>query len=118
MDEQKKPEVPAEQGIPTEPIPEIREEEVPAEVVEQPQEIAQPAAPAQAYIPKSAGAEEVRQTKWQKLKDFGVECRRVLRVTKKPNKEEFKTIVKISGIGMAVIGFLGFFITLIRELFF
>jgi protein transport protein SEC61 subunit gamma-like protein len=118
MAEESKNEVPAELQIPAEPVPEIREDEVPAEVVEEAQDIAQDPSPTQAYIPKSAGAEAIRQTRWQKLKEFGVECRRVLRVTKKPSREEFKTIVKISGIGMAVIGFLGFFVTLIKELFF
>ena len=44
----------------------------------------------------------------KKLKRFLKECGRVLKVTKKPTKEEFKTIVKISGLGIAVIGVIGF----------
>lgn len=43
-----------------------------------------------------------------KLKAFIEECRRVLMITKKPTGEEFKTIVKVSGIGMLVIGMIGF----------
>ena len=48
-----------------------------------------------------------------KLKSFAIECKRVLTVTRKPTKEEFKTIVKASSIGMAVIGAVGFIIHII-----
>ena len=51
---------------------------------------------------------------WSKLKSFAKECRRVLKVTKKPNGVEFKTIVKVSGVGMIIIGFIGFLIQLIQ----
>ena len=43
-----------------------------------------------------------------KLKSFIVECKRVLHVTKKPNATEFKTIVKVSGLGILIIGLIGF----------
>lgn len=55
---------------------------------------------------------------WSKLKEFWVECKRVLRVTKKPDKAEFMTIVKVSAIGMAVIGVIGFVIHMVKELLF
>ena len=45
-----------------------------------------------------------------RLKEFISESRRVLRVTKKPNGTELRNIVKISGIGILVIGILGFLI--------
>jgi len=45
-----------------------------------------------------------------KLKHFSRECWRVLRVTKKPTPEEFKAIVKISSLGLLIIGTLGFLI--------
>ncbi|MCK5107198.1 MAG: protein translocase SEC61 complex subunit gamma [Nanoarchaeota archaeon] len=48
-----------------------------------------------------------------KLKRFIKECARVLKVTKKPSNMEYKTIVKVSAIGMLVIGFLGFLVLLI-----
>ncbi|MDP2908548.1 MAG: protein translocase SEC61 complex subunit gamma [Nanoarchaeota archaeon] len=51
-----------------------------------------------------------------KLKSFIMECRRVLIVTKKPTREEFKIIVKISGIGMIIIGLIGFFIYITGDL--
>lgn len=50
-----------------------------------------------------------------KLKRFSKECLRVLRVTKKPDKEEFTTIAKVTGLGMLIIGLIGFIIYLIRE---
>lgn len=48
-----------------------------------------------------------------KLKKFGQECIRVLRVTKKPSSEEFKVIVKISGIGIILIGLIGFIVQML-----
>ncbi|MFH1064136.1 MAG: protein translocase SEC61 complex subunit gamma [Candidatus Woesearchaeota archaeon] len=52
----------------------------------------------------------------RRIKSYVLECRRVLKITKKPDSMEFKTIVKVSGLGMLLIGFIGFLITLIREL--
>ena len=49
-----------------------------------------------------------------KLKEYW----RVLRLTKKPNMDEFKTIVKVSGLGMIIIGMIGFAITLVVQLLF
>ena len=56
--------------------------------------------------------------KKEQLQAFILECKRVLRVTKKPNKEEFMTIVKISAAGMAIIGLIGFLIHLVKEVLF
>jgi len=50
-----------------------------------------------------------------KLKSFTKECWRVLRITKKPNKEEFSTIVKVTAIGLAIIGLIGMIIYLLTE---
>ncbi len=38
---------------------------------------------------------------------------RVLRVSYRPRREEFWMIAKVTGIGMALIGFIGFLITVI-----
>lgn len=46
-----------------------------------------------------------------RLTTFIHQCIRVFMVTKKPSKEEFTIIVKVSSIGIAVIGILGFLIT-------
>ncbi len=59
--------------------------------------------------------QQIKPTVWQKLKSFYAESVRVLKVTKKPTGEEFKTIVKISGLGIAVIGFIGFLVTLVQQ---
>jgi len=55
---------------------------------------------------------------WVKLKRFINESIRDLRVTRKPNKTEFQTIVKVSGLGMIIIGLLGFVITMAKQLLF
>lgn len=47
------------------------------------------------------------------FKSFLVECKRVIAVTKKPGGEEFKTVVKVAGAGILLIGLLGFLIMLI-----
>ena len=52
----------------------------------------------------------------QKFKRFAKECKRVLKVTRKPTGQEFKTIVTVTGLGMIVIGFIGFAIQLIKDL--
>ena len=53
-----------------------------------------------------------------KLKSFIGECLRVLRVTKKPDAIEFKTIVKVSGLGILIIGAIGFVVQMAKILFF
>lgn len=55
---------------------------------------------------------------WVKFKSFVNECLRVLRVTRKPDKVEFKTIVKVAGLGMILIGLIGFVITMVKQLLF
>ena len=61
---------------------------------------------------------EQKPSKISQIKDFFVECKRVLLITKKPDKEELKTIIKVSGLGMLIIGVLGFLIHLAKELLF
>jgi protein transport protein SEC61 subunit gamma-like protein len=51
-----------------------------------------------------------------RIKDYAIECRRVLKVTQKPSNMEFKTIVKVSGLGMIIVGLIGFIVVLIKEL--
>ena len=63
--------------------------------------------------------EEQNQTSWQyKFKSFIQESLRVLKVTKKPDAIEFKTIVKVSGLGILIIGLIGFIVTMFKLLFF
>ncbi len=51
------------------------------------------------------------------LKSFFQECVRVFKITKKPSMEEFKVIVKVSGIGILIIGLIGFFIQIVWQVF-
>ena len=50
-------------------------------------------------------------------KSFFMKCKRVWLALKKPTKEEFKTITKVSALGIAVIGFFGFLISIILKAF-
>ena len=59
-----------------------------------------------------------QETRKQKAKKFLKECRRVLKVTRKPDSHEFKTIVKVSGLGMAIIGVIGFLLSMGKQLLF
>ena len=52
----------------------------------------------------------------QKLKNFITECGRVLRVSRKPTKHEYWTIAKVAGIGILIIGLLGFILHLMDNL--
>ncbi|MDD2445177.1 MAG: protein translocase SEC61 complex subunit gamma [Candidatus Nanoarchaeia archaeon] len=53
----------------------------------------------------------------EKLSSKYLQYRRVWRLLKKPTKQEFLTISKISGIGLLIIGIIGFAIALIMNLF-
>ena len=61
--------------------------------------------------------DEIKPSLLFKFKRFIKECVRVLKITKKPTNLEFKTIVKVSALGMAIIGLIGFLIQMIKELF-
>jgi len=52
------------------------------------------------------------QEHWTKIKSFIKECIRVFQITKKPSKEEYKAIVKVTGLGMLIIGAIGFIISI------
>ena len=63
--------------------------------------------------------EEQNALSWKyKIKSFLGECLRVLKITKKPDATEFKTTVKVSGIGILVIGLIGFVVQMVKILFF
>jgi protein transport protein SEC61 subunit gamma-like protein len=52
-----------------------------------------------------------------KIRSFVGECVRVLKVTRKPDALEFKTIVKVSGLGILIIGLIGFIVQMAKLLF-
>ena len=56
--------------------------------------------------------------KVSKVKRFIKETRRVLRITKKPYRTEFMSLVKVTGLGILIIGALGFILFLVKQLFF
>ncbi len=62
--------------------------------------------------------EQITQNKlstWiQKIKNWYYEYKRVILVTKKPTKEEFIVIVKVSGLGILLIGLIGFVIQMVE----
>ena len=47
----------------------------------------------------------------ERLKAFVVQSKRVWHVLRKPTMEEFKSIAKISAIGILIIGLIGFIIS-------
>ncbi|MCD4759519.1 protein translocase SEC61 complex subunit gamma [archaeon] len=58
-----------------------------------------------------------KRTVFSRLRSFTLQCKRVFQVTKKPTKEELRVIVKVTGIGIALIGAIGFIIHLVWNLF-
>lgn len=52
-----------------------------------------------------------------KTKSFFLQCKRVWHALRKPTKEEFQTVAKISAIGIAVLGLVGFLISILVKNF-
>ena len=52
----------------------------------------------------------------EKLHEFYMKSSRVWTVMRKPTKEEFKIIAQASGLGLLLMGFLGFAIFVIMKL--
>ncbi|MEM4263860.1 MAG: protein translocase SEC61 complex subunit gamma [Candidatus Woesearchaeota archaeon] len=99
-----------------EPQPEEAEEKSPTGG-ELPKKLEQQ--PTQMFIAKKRDEEKEAKPNWkEKIKNYLIECKRVIKVTKKPDRTEFKTIVKVSGIGILIIGAIGFLINMFKELFF
>ncbi len=122
QDEQKKDEELQEEISQIEERSEVAESEQPLHDVQESVEEAVKAEPQQ-EIPKKLEQQPKQigapiSGKFDRLKAFTMECKRVLRVTKKPDKQEFTTIVKISAIGMAIIGVIGFAIHFLKEILF
>lgn len=46
-----------------------------------------------------------------KFNSFLVQCKRVWLILKKPSSEEFKSISKVSAIGILILGALGFLVS-------
>ncbi|MDD5012700.1 MAG: protein translocase SEC61 complex subunit gamma [Candidatus Nanoarchaeia archaeon] len=54
---------------------------------------------------------------FEKIKSFVAKCRRVWTVLKKPTRDEFLKIAKVSAVGIMIIGALGFLISIVMKLF-
>ena len=50
------------------------------------------------------------------LKSFLKQCGRVWQLLKKPSKEEFTTISKVSAIGLGLVGVIGFLVSMIMDI--
>ena len=48
---------------------------------------------------------------YTKIKSFTLQSKRVWHVLKKPSSQEFKTVAKVSAIGILIIGAMGFIIS-------
>ncbi len=68
--------------------------------------------------PAEQAPEPIPEEKPNRFKRFIKEMLRVLRITKKPGKEEYKSLVKVTGIGAAVLGAIGFVLFLLKQLLF
>lgn len=52
-----------------------------------------------------------------KAKSFFIKCKRVWHTLKKPSKKEFELTAKISAIGIALLGVIGFLVSIIMKAF-
>jgi len=52
-----------------------------------------------------------------KLKSFFLQSKRVWKLLRKPSKEEYKTISKVSALGILILGAAGFLVATIMEVF-
>ena len=52
-----------------------------------------------------------------KIGPFLGKCKRVWRVLRKPSMKEFKTVSKVSALGLGIIGLIGFVISLVMNMF-
>jgi len=59
----------------------------------------------------------INKMKLKKIKSFYAECVRVFKITKKPTKQEYRAIMKVSGLGILLIGLIGFIIHFIDQMF-
>ena len=54
----------------------------------------------------------------ESIRGFLKQCERVLRVSKKPDNEEYKTVAKVTGVGILIIGLIGFVIAIVSQVLF
>ncbi|MCD7781918.1 MAG: protein translocase SEC61 complex subunit gamma [Methanosphaera sp.] len=54
----------------------------------------------------------------ESIEGFFKQCERVLRVSRKPDADEYKTVAKVTGVGIILIGLIGYIITILTEVIF
>ena len=52
----------------------------------------------------------------ESMANFIKQCQRVLKVSRKPDSDEFINVAKVTGIGIILIGVIGFIIIMISQL--
>ena len=55
---------------------------------------------------------------WTSIKSFTLKSKRVWLALKKPSKQEFETIAKVSAAGIVVLGLFGFIISIFMKMIF
>lgn len=51
----------------------------------------------------------------EKIKSFVWQCARVWKLLRKPSGNEFKTVAKVSALGLGLIGVIGFLISIVMN---
>ncbi len=54
---------------------------------------------------------------WTATKSFTIKCKRVWLALKKPSRKEFEMTAKVSALGIVVLGFVGFVMSIIVKAF-
>lgn len=52
----------------------------------------------------------------ESMASFIKQCQRVLKVSKKPDREEFVNVAKVTAVGIIIIGVIGFVISIVAQL--
>jgi protein transport protein SEC61 subunit gamma-like protein len=50
------------------------------------------------------------------MRKFLQNCRRTLQVAKKPDKDEYQHVAKVAGLGILLVGFVGFIIMFVGSI--
>lgn len=53
----------------------------------------------------------------EKIRSFVIQCVRVWKVLRKPTGDEYKTVAKVSALGILALGAMGFILSLFMKIF-
>ena len=54
----------------------------------------------------------------ESIHGFLKQCERVLRISIKPDNEEYLTVAKVTGVGIIIIGLIGFILSIVSQVLF